>query len=253
VPELSEVLGRMSGTPSLPQPLELSAALFRPQRITLSVPPETNASSTKAGERDYRERFSALAALPIVGALMLIGVLAYYSRTTEAPADLAPLHTDSTPAPTNAGAVLSASAEQEYVELRISIKPPDADVFVDDQRLLPTSRLVRDGRVHRIRAEALGYSQHAQLVAFDSHVIDVSFALEPINNGRWQAAPLRPARGRLAPAKSTQKEEPPPSTAAAIEGPSLSPARATSTAAATPPSTDSTNKPPLDPSDPWKK
>jgi serine/threonine protein kinase len=250
VPELSEVIGRMTGTPSMPQPLDLS--LLSGRRPIIFSPPETNASSAKMRGRDGRYRDGIRVVFALVGILTLVSLAVYYYRgPTRRNADPVPPETAQTPVNPSSSAA-ATSTEPEYVELKVSLRPPDAVVFVDDQRL-DSTKLIRDGRVHRVRAEAPGYAQRSQLVTFDSRVIDIGIVLDPVNgSGRWQPPTMRPSRVRVAP-KAPTKDDTLPSVSSAEGFSSFPSPRTTSAPPPLPPSTDGTNKPALDMTDPWRK
>jgi serine/threonine-protein kinase len=56
------------------------------------------------------------------------------------------------------------------IEVRLSAKPPNATIYVDDVAVSGnpfTAKFQRDGLAHRLRVEAEGFKPHSQLVVFD--------------------------------------------------------------------------------------
>jgi serine/threonine protein kinase len=126
-----------------------------------------------------------LALVAVVGGVLLVLTLRNPS-TNEAPR-LA----EGTPAGETAGPV-----DDKYTSLRVEATPRSARIYVDEVLLSEnpgTGRFLRDGALHRVRAEAPGFKGKADTMMYDRAEKSVTLTLEP--EARSAHSDAVPSRG----------------------------------------------------------
>lgn len=238
-----------SGRPSLPAleshgAVESGAAEQRSGASSLA-----SAVSSESSAPPPAARKGKTAAVLLAAVLVAVGVVVTVQAKKSHRAD----HDD-----VRSSAAAAPAPEATTTELKFSLSPADASVFLDD-RPLPlaagTGTAPRDNSVHTLRVEAPGHTPASQTVTLDAPKVFVSMALEKTKEPPAVQTPPPPApapiarglpaRGRTSPAV---KPEAPAETA-----PPTSPSSAPSAAPTNEmkPLTPKVRRP-LDQSDPWK-
>jgi len=196
----------------------------------------TSSSSTPVGRKRGRVGL-------MVGALATVGVAALvFAFTKKAPEPSAAKTDLSATAALVSAPAPSASSAPAPVEFRLALTPPSASISVDDTPLTPASRYVRDGAMHKIRADAPGYQPEVQLVSFDAPVVSLTFDLSKASSTAHVAMPIVRAPAPRFVATATATTNAPPAVVATAPPPAT-------TAASKPPPPDGKLK--IDNSNPW--
>ncbi len=90
------------------------------------------------------------------------------------------------PSPSGRRGAGAAGGPVALLALKIQVSPPHARVFLDGEELPPEARTgvrPRDGRPHRLRAEAEGYQARSQTLRFDQADVAVDLTLDPRTPG----------------------------------------------------------------------
>ncbi len=126
-----------------------------------------------------------------------------------------------------ASAEATTSASPALLALTLKVTPPQAHVFLDDAELPPeawSGMHPRDGRPHRVRAEAEGYLPHSQVVVFAEPSLSLPITLDkrPAEPAPPAASAPPPPASSAAPAASALPRRPRPPAPRASEPASTS-------------------------------
>jgi len=241
-----------SGRPSLPALESQGAGDPGASEQRSGASSLASAVSSESSAPPPAARKSKTAAVLLAAALIAVGAVVTVQATRKSDRTA---H-DDVPSPSPA----SPAPEATTTELKFSLSPADASVFLDD-RPLPltagTGTAPRDNSAHMLRVEAPGHTPASQTVMLDTPKVFVSMVLEKTKE---QAAvrtnppppPSPPTFARGLPVRgrpvATAKPDAPAETTAATP-PSSAPTAAP-TNEMKPPATKVRR--PLDQSDPWK-
>ncbi len=244
-----------SGSPSLPalEPHAAGDPAGAEQRSGASS--LASAVSSESSAPPAAPRKGKTAAVVVAAALVAVGVVVTIQATRKSERSA---HVD-----VPSAAPAAPAQEATNTELKFSLTPADASVFLDDKPLpvtAGTGTAPRDNATHTLRVEAPGHAPASQTVVLDAPKVFVSMVLEKepttptarTNPSPQPAPPPAPiARGVPVRTRSGSTNTRPDAPAAPTE---------TAVASAAPPAASATNemKParkarhPLDQSDPWK-
>ncbi|HWL86779.1 MAG TPA: serine/threonine-protein kinase [Polyangiaceae bacterium] len=186
-------------------------------------------------------RYLGIASAALIAAALVAGALILRPRANGSNASAAPstLVENQQPhvAPSPPG------DDTPKTDLVLDVTPANAQVYVDDLALprSPHSLLPRDGKSHRVRAEADGYVTKTENVTFDTSSVRVGLSLEKEHRA-WHATA---GKSHSASTSST-----PP---AAAGTPAAPPSATTDSAPPPPPKPPRAGVDTIDKDDPWKK
>lgn len=234
-----------STTQSFPT-LDAPAAAGGASSLTSS---SSSISAGSSGARSSPDRKRNGIILAAVAALGVTAAIAFAVRqSTKATGRT----TDATSSPSSA----APSAEAAKTELKVSVTPAEAGVFVDGKQLALVSgsgTLPRDNAAHTLRVEAAGYSPVSQTVVLDAPKVFVAISLEKLGS------PIPSARPTASPttAPPVVKGQSPRWRSGTTNGSTEPSSTAPPSTPAAPANTEMRGKPsklndPLDNSDPWK-